>query len=614
MAEKTEKNDLHAMRHSMAHILATAMQELYPDVKFGVGPVIENGFYYDFDLKDSISPEDLPAIQAKMKEIIKANQPFEHQELGIDEATKYFEDRHQPYKVELLHDLKTHGTTVAKDIDRDQLGVENVDKVTTVTLYSNGAFTDLCRGGHLEATGKAGAFKLTKVSGAYWRGKAENPQMQRIYGVAFTTKQELNEYLTMQAEAEKRDHRKLGPALGLYMHSDLVGAGLPLLLPKGETIKYQLKEYMRHKEEALGYQYVSTPVLAHEELYKKSGHATYYAEDMYKIEDDEHNIFYMKPMNCPHHHMIYSQMVQSYRDLPLKLSEGDGLYRKELSGTLTGLIRVRGPISQNDSHIYVEPRHLKTEFIEVLRLFDEVYAETGVKDYWFRLSLPDFSSNKYGGDQKVWEDASESIREALDEYGAKYVEAEGEAAFYGPKLDVQVRSVTGKEDTIATSQVDILVPKRMGLKYTDDDGAEQTPIIIHRAILGSYERFMAFLIEQTAGNFPVWLAPEQVRLATVNDDKAVTSRAAAMRDALKAAGIRVHLDDTPESVGKKIRAASIAKVPYTIVVGEKEAASAEVAPRIRADLGTAEPKLAFEQFVKLVQDEATSRTAQFTLE
>ncbi len=484
-----------------------------------------------------------------------------------------------------------------------------------MTLYQNGPFTDLCRGGHLEKTGDVGAFKLTKVSGAYWRGKSENPQMQRVYGLAFATKEELNSHVQQQLEAQKRDHRKLGPELGLYMNSEIVGAGLPLLMPKGESIKHTLREYMRDKEEALGYQYVSTPVLAHEELYKRSGHAGFYDDDMYKLIDDEDKVFYLKPMNCPHHHMIYEKMVQSYRDLPLKLAEGDGLYRKELSGALSGLIRVRGPISQNDSHIYVQPKDLKAEFLKVLELFKEVYDEVGVKDYWFRLSLPDFSDPKakFTGDKQKWEEASQVIREALQEFGVAFVEAEGEAAFYGPKVDVQIKNVSGHEDSIATSQVDILVPDRMGLKYTDENGSEVAPIIIHRAILGSYERFMAFLIEQTAGNFPVWLAPVQVRLLTVNDSQPVTDRAYAMRDALKAAGVRVEMDVTPESVGKKIRGASMAKVPYTIVVGEKEAEGVEVTPRVRADLGGEVGPLAFEDFVAKLTQEVASRASASSL-
>jgi threonyl-tRNA synthetase len=354
------------------------------------------------------------------------------------------------------------------------------------------------------------------------------------------------------------------------MISEEVGPGLPLWLPKGETIKYLLQEYMRKKEEARGYQYVATPVLAHEDLYIRSGHAEYYNEDMFSLTDGDGKKMYLKPMNCPHHHMIMEKLVTSYRDLPLKLAEAGGIYRNELSGTLTGLIRVRGPITQNDSHIYCTPDQLKAEFLDVLALFKEVYEEVGITDYWFRLSLPDFENKsvKYGGDRAKWDAASTAIREALVEFGTPFVEAEGEAAFYGPKLDVQIRNVTGKEDSIATSQVDILVPERMNLVYVDEHGQEQHPIIIHRAILGSYERFTAFLIEQTAGNFPVWLAPEQVRVLAVSEQ--FNDAALELSATLREKGFRVETDISNESVGKKIRNASVMKVPVKLLIGQKE--------------------------------------------
>lgn len=618
-AATPETDNLYAMRHSLAHILATAVQELYPKAKFGVGPVVEDGFYYDIDVSKSFTPEDLAKIEARMYEIIRADYPFERVERKLEDAIKFVKDQKQDYKVELLNDLKKHGTTSAKDIAADTLGVEGNDaKVTTVSFYKDGPFEDLCRGPHVESTGKVGAFKLTRVSGAYWRGDQKNPQMQRVYGVGFSTKKELGDYLQMMAEAEKRDHRKLGPQLGVYMNSDLVGAGLPLLMPNGETIKHELIEYMRHKEESLGYKYVSTPVLANEELYKRSGHAEYYADDMYSLTDKEGNKFYLKPMNCPHHHMIYSQMAQSYRDLPLKLAESSGLYRHELSGTLSGLIRVRGPISQNDAHIYVTPDQLKAEFLKVLDLFQEVYAETGVKDYWFRLSLPDFSAtkDKYSGDPKVWDHAAQVIREALVESKVKFEEAEGEAAFYGPKLDVQIKNVTGKEDTIATSQVDILVPQRMGLKYIDADGKEQTPIIIHRSLLGSYERFMAFLIEQTEGRFPLWLAPEQVRVATVSDDAKQAKFAAKLIEQLRAADLRTSLDDSNESVGKKIRNAELMKVPYAVVVGDQEVQSGKLTPRLRQDIlaNTGQPStISVEEFISTLLHETKGRVRKSSL-
>jgi threonyl-tRNA synthetase len=355
MSDQDKEQQLYAMRHSLAHIMATAIQELYPKAKFGIGPVVENGFYYDVDLPESLTPEDLDKIESKMHEIVKANYKFEHSEMELDEAISYFKDKKQDYKLDLLEDLKKHGTTVAKDIDRTQLGLEEGSKVDEVSIYTDGPFTDLCRGPHVESTGKVGAFKLMRVSGAYWRGDQKNPQLQRVYGVGFTTKEELKEHLRMLEEAQKRDHRKIGKDMNIFMLSDVVGQGLPLWMPAGETIKHTLMEYMRRKEERLGYRYVSTPVLTGEELYKRSGHAKFYADDMYSLEDREGNKFYLKPMNCPHHHMIFEQMVQSYRDLPLKLAEASGLYRHELSGTLTGLIRVRGAITQNDAHIYVEP-------------------------------------------------------------------------------------------------------------------------------------------------------------------------------------------------------------------------------------------------------------------
>jgi threonyl-tRNA synthetase len=613
MSDQDKEQQLYAMRHSLAHIMATAIQELYPKAKFGIGPVVENGFYYDVDLPESLTPEDLDKIESKMHEIVKANYKFEHSEMELDEAISYFKDKKQDYKLDLLEDLKKHGTTVAKDIDRTQLGLEEGSKVDEVSIYTDGPFTDLCRGPHVESTGKVGAFKLMRVSGAYWRGDQKNPQLQRVYGVGFTTKEELKEHLRMLEEAQKRDHRKIGKDMNIFMLSDVVGQGLPLWMPAGETIKHTLMEYMRRKEERLGYRYVSTPVLTGEELYKRSGHAKFYADDMYSLEDREGNKFYLKPMNCPHHHMIFEQMVQSYRDLPLKLAEASGLYRHELSGTLTGLIRVRGAITQNDAHIYVEPKDVKDEFIKVLQLFKEVYAETGITDYWYRLSLPDFGKDKYEGDKKVWEDASQAIRDALNEFGAKFVEAEGEAAFYGPKLDVQVRNVLGKEDTIATNQVDILVPHRMGLKYTDSEGKEQTPIILHRAILGSYERFIAFLLEHTAGQLPLWLAPEQVRLAPINDSKEIMDYAYSLKGELETVGLRVSVDGSAESVGKKIRAAGLAKVPYTLVIGEKERESGRVSPRLRQGHGEFEGELSVNEFASALQREVSERAPKSVL-
>lgn len=611
-------DELHAMRHSLAHIMATAIVQLWPQAKLGVGPVVENGFYYDVDLgKTRLSEEDFPKIEAAMRQIIKQNQPFEQFNKPIDEAIDWAQQTQQTYKEELLNDLKRAGTTVAKDLESAELGLAATgpSQVNSVSFYKNGDFTDLCRGPHVKSTGQVGVFKLMRVSGAYWRGKETNPQMQRIYGVAFANQADLDKHLTMLEEAKKRDHRKIGQDMNLFMFSDVVGAGLPLWMPAGETIRHELMEYMRTKEQELGYQYVTTPVLAHEELYKRSGHAQFYADDMYSLNDDEGNKFYLKAMNCPHHHMIYERLVQSYRDLPLRLAEPGTIYRNELSGTLTGLIRVRGPITQNDAHIYVRPADLKAEFLKVLELFRDVYELVGIKDYWYRLSLPDFDKNKYAGDRKVWDEAAQLIRQALTEFGANFVEAEGEAAFYGPKLDVQVRNVLGKEDSIATNQVDILVPQRMGLKYVAADGSEQTPIIIHRAIVGSFERFIGFLIEQTAGRFPVWLAPEQIRVATVNQSDQIVKFAQQVVEKGQALGLRIVLDNSSESVGKKIRSAEVMKVPYTLVLGPKEVQEGIVQPRIRQDMQVlaAHPELGVDEFLKTIANEAKARVTLSSL-
>lgn len=613
-------DDLHAMRHSLAHIMATAVTTLWPEAKLGVGPVVENGFYYDIDISGvTISTDDFKKIEEQMRKVINQNQSFEKSEKSIDEALAWAKQAKQPYKEELLNDLKRSGTTVAKDLDADELGTitEGDAAVENVSFYTNGEFTDLCRGPHVESTGKVGAFKLMRVAGAYWRGKESNPQMQRLYGVAFATKEELNNYLQMLEEAKKRDHRVLGERLKLFFISESVGSGLPLLMPRGEKIKSILMDYMREKEEARGYQYVATPVLTQRKLYERSGHAEYYLDDMYATEkDEEGNQFFLKPMNCPHHHMIFEKLAESYRDLPMRLSEHAGLYRYELSGTLTGLIRMRGPITQNDSHTYVTPEQLKQEFIDLLNLFHEVYSETGVQNYWFRLSLPDFSKGKYAGDKEKWEWAAQQIRECLKETGSQFVEELDEAAFYGPKLDIQTKNVLGNEDTIATVQVDILVPERMGITYIDSQGEKQVPVVIHKSIMGAFERFMAFLLEQTGGNLPIWLAPEQLRLVQVKDlpelDKFVDEIATVAREHK----VRVQIDRSNESVGKKIRNAELMKVPYTVVIGEKELETKQLSPRIRSDLAVEnreDKAYPVENFLTSIANEAKGRVQKSSL-
>ncbi|MFZ1812785.1 MAG: threonine--tRNA ligase, partial [Candidatus Saccharimonadales bacterium] len=474
------EDQLYAMRHSLAHITAQAVQHIWPEAKFGVGPVVENGFYYDIDLGETkISEADFKQIEKEMRSIINKNYAFERSEKQIGDAISWSQEAKQPYKEELLNDLKRAGTTIAKDLDAAELGLqaEGEAAVENVSFYTDGDFTDLCRGPHAESTGKVGVFKLMRVAGAYWRGKETNPQMQRLYGVAFATQEELDSYLTMLEEAKKRDHRKLGEELQIFTFSDDVGKGLPLMMPRGSIVKNLLSRYMRQQEEAQDYQYVDTPVITHERLYQKSGHAKFYAEDMFSMEDAEGQKFYVSPMNCPHHHQIYNKVVQSYNDLPLRLAEHAGLYRHELSGTLTGLIRVRGPITQNDAHLYVTKDQLKDEFKKVLELFRDTYDIFGIEDYWYRLSLPDFEKDKYEGDMTVWKESGDLIRQAMDELGVKYVEAEGEAAFYGPKVDVQTRNVLGKEDSIATSQIDVLIPERMDLAYVDSEGNKHRPII-----------------------------------------------------------------------------------------------------------------------------------------
>jgi threonyl-tRNA synthetase len=616
----SDNNQLYAMRHSLAHIMATAVTTLWPEAKLGVGPVVENGFYYDIDIPGvTISTDDFKKIEKQMYKVINQKQDFVRSEKSIDQALKWADKAGQPYKTELLNDLKRSGTTVAKDLDADELGTisDGSSAVENVSFYTNGEFTDLCRGPHVGNTNEVGAFKLMRVAGAYWRGKEGNPQMQRLHGVAFATKEELKKHLLMLEEAKKRDHRVLGERLKLFFMSESVGAGLPLLMPRGEKVKSILMNYMRDKEEARGYQYVSTPVLTQRKLYERSGHAEYYLDDMYATEkDDEGNQFFLKPMNCPHHHMIFEKIVESYRDLPLRLSEHAGLYRYELSGTLTGLIRMRGPITQNDSHTYVTEDQLKSEFIDLLKLFSEVYRETNVKNYWFRLSLPDFSKGKYAGDKKKWEWAAAEIRDCLKQTKSDFVEVLDEAAFYGPKLDVQTKNVTGNEDTVATVQVDILVPERMGITYVDSDATKQYPIVIHKSIMGAFERFMAFLIEQTAGNFPVWLAPEQLRIIQVKDSDEIDAFVDEVAILCRESSVRIEIDRSNESVGKKIRNAELMKVPYSIVVGEKELETKQVTPRVRTDLaveGRVEKTYPLENFIASIVHEAKGRVQKSSL-
>jgi threonyl-tRNA synthetase len=562
-------NDVDEVRHSLSHLMAQVVKEIWPGSLNTIGPVIENGFYTDFELNGKISEDDLPKIEDAMRAKLKDWTHFEKREVSLEEAQQIFRDN--KYKIELAQEFAAEGKGL--------------------TVYTIGGFDDLCKGGHANDLSliDPNSFKLTSTAGAYWRGDEKNIMLTRIYGVAFETKDELEAYLKQQELAKERDHRKLGKELDLFFISEEVGSGLPLMMPRGEIVKSLLMRYMRQEEEKRGYKYVATPVLTQEKLYQQSGHASYYLEDMYSTEtDEEGNKFFIKPMNCPHHHMVFNQIKPSYKQLPLRLSEHAGLYRYELSGTLTGLIRMRGPITQNDSHIYVAKDQVGEEFRSLMLFFEETYRLFGIDDYWYRVSLPDFSKDKFNGDKKLWRDAADEIVKQLDSIGAKYVKEEGEAAFYGPKLDIQTRNVNGKEDSIATVQIDVLVPGRMGLKFVAKDGSIQTPIVIHKSIMGAFERFMGFLIEKTGGHFPFWLAPEQIRIITVNDSvndyvdkvKDILSGVVLMKP-LKYNEVRFSVDNRNESLGKKIKEATELRIPVQLIVGPKDAGSRVVSVRTK---------------------------------
>lgn len=577
---KNSADQLHVMRHSMAHIMAAALQQLYPKAKFGVGPVIDNGFYYDVDIDATLSTEDLAKITKKMQEIINQKLPFERQDVDLDEAIELFKQADQAYKVELLNDLKQHGTTVAKDIDREQLGVENAEKVTTVSLYKTGDFLDLCRGPHLEDTGKAGAFKLTRVSGAYWRGDEKNPQLQRIYGVAFADKAALNTYLEQLAEAEKRDHRKLGKQLDIFEQSDIVGAGLPMFTPKGTAMINAMMNFVREINLSGGYEEVRTGHVTRTELYDISGHSAKFGDDLFIVEAGEDKLA-LKPMNCPHHTQLYARCLHSYRDLPIKYAEFSTLHRNEIKGALGGLTRVRA-LTQDDAHAFVRIDQIRDEIAIVLKQIDRL-MKTYDMNYHVRLSLRDPKNmDAYLGEPGVWDHAEQILVDVLTEVGVKeFIKAEGEAAFYGPKLDVMAVDALGREWQVGTAQLDFNQPERFELSYIDDRGEKQRPVMIHRALNGTFERMLGVLIEHFAGNFPTWLAPDQVRLITLNDSDEIMGKAKEWELSLKELGVRVALDSSSETLGKKIRNAKLSKVPYLIVVGPSEVESEVVGLGIR---------------------------------
>lgn len=562
--EKEKNGKLQNIRHSLAHLLAAAVLELYPDAKRAIGPAIENGFYYDFEFPAPISDEDLPRIEEKMREILPSWKSFERKEISAEEAKKLFAGN--PYKLELIEEYQDQG----------------------LTLYKSGDYIDLCRGGHVDDPSKINpdAFKLTHLAGAYWRGSEKNKMLTRIYGLAFETKKELEEYLETQEEAKRRDHRKLGQELDLFAFSDLVGPGLPLWTVKGTIIREELEKFAKETEEGWGYKRIATPHIAKQKLFETSGHLPYYKDDMYPGMELDDAAYYLKAMNCPTTMALFSQKPHSYRELPLRWAEFGTVYRYELSGVLSGLLRVRG-FTQNDAHIFCAEEQLEDEFVQVMKLHEYYYRDVfGIKDYYVRLSLRDKTKkDKFGGNDEIWDKAESIIRSAIRKSGVPFQEAVGEASFYGPKADFQIKSVVGKEETASTNQIDFIMPSRFGLTYVGADGKDHPVAVIHRAPLGSHERFIGFLIEHYAGAFPLWLSPVQVSVLPISDK--FNDYADKVAGRLKESGIRVELDDRNESIGKKIREAELQKIPYLAVVGakEKEAGAAALRRRGQGDLG-----------------------------
>ncbi|MGK8230252.1 threonine--tRNA ligase [Staphylococcus aureus] len=544
---------LEVLRHSTAHLMAHAIKRLYGNVRFGVGPVIEGGFYYDFDIDQNISSDDFEQIEKTMKQIVNENMKIERKVVSRDEAKELFSN--DEYKLELI---------------------DAIPEDENVTLYSQGDFTDLCRGVHVPSTAKIKEFKLLSTAGAYWRGDSNNKMLQRIYGTAFFDKKELKAHLQMLEERKERDHRKIGKELELFTNSQLVGAGLPLWLPNGATIRREIERYIVDKEVSMGYDHVYTPVLANVDLYKTSGHWDHYQEDMFPpMQLDETESMVLRPMNCPHHMMIYANKPHSYRELPIRIAELGTMHRYEASGAVSGLQRVRG-MTLNDSHIFVRPDQIKEEFKRVVNMIIDVYKDFGFEDYSFRLSYRDpEDKEKYFDDDDMWNKAENMLKEAADELGLSYEEAIGEAAFYGPKLDVQVKTAMGKEETLSTAQLDFLLPERFDLTYIGQDGEHHRPVVIHRGVVSTMERFVAFLTEETKGAFPTWLAPKQVQIIPVNVDLHY-DYARQLQDELKSQGVRVSIDDRNEKMGYKIREAQMQKIPYQIVVGDKEVENNQV--------------------------------------
>ncbi len=576
---------LDLIRHSSAHLMAQAIKRLYPDetIHLGIGPTIENGFYYDIDMERRLTEEDLPEIEKMMNKIAGENLPIEREVVSRDEALAIYKELNDPLKVELIESIPA---------DQD------------LTIYRQGEFFDLCRGPHVPATAKLQVFKLMSIAGAYWRGDSKNKMLQRIYGTAWATKDQLKQHLHFLAEAKERDHRKLGKELGLFFTSQEVGQGLPMWLPKGAAIRRTVERYIVDKELELGYEHVYTPVLGSVDLYKTSGHWDHYQDDMFpKMEMDNEELV-LRPMNCPHHMMVYKNEPRSYRDLPLRVAELGGMHRYEMSGALTGLQRVRYMVL-NDGHTFVRPDQMKDEFKAIVHLIQEVYADFGITDYKFRLSYRDpADKEKYFDNDAIWEMAQRELKETMDELELEYFEAEGEAAFYGPKLDVQVRTALGKDETLSTVQLDFLLPERFELTYKGNDGQDHRPVVLHRGVVSTMERFVAYLIEEYKGAFPTWLAPVQVKLipvSGVHEDYAREIKAILLKK-----GIRVETDFRDEKLGYRIREAQVNKVPVMLVLGDKEVESREVNIRRYGSKDSSNASL--EQFVADLEQEIANRS------
>ena len=568
--------------HTTSHIMAQAIKRLYKDVKLTIGPAIENGFYYDFDTDKHFSEEDFEKIEEEMKKIIKEDLPLERSSLSREKAIKLMKEKNEKYKVQLIEELPE--------------GEE-------ISFYTQGEYVDLCAGPHLMSTGKVKAIKILSTSAAYWKGNQENDSMQRIYGISFPKASQLEEYLKLLEEAKQRDHRKIGKELELFMTHELVGSGLPLYLPNGATIRRILERYIVDKEIDLGYNHVYTPSLANVELYKTSGHWDHYKDDMFPVMKMDNEEMVLRPMNCPHHMLIFKSKTRSYRDMPIRIGELGHDFRYEASGNVCGLERVRA-MCQNDAHLFVRPDQIKEEVGKVVGLILSVYKDFGFKDYTFRLSLRDKNDKKkYFDDDEMWENAESQLREILKELNINFYEAEGEAAFYGPKLDVQIKTALGHDVTISTCQLDFLLPRRFELSYVGEDNKDHTPVVIHRAILGTFDRFIAFLTEETKGAFPLWLSPLQVKILPITDEQ--NKYAEEIQEKLKDKKIRVEIDNSNEKIGYKIRKAQLEKVPYMLVLGAKEMEADAVAVRSRKDGDIGQMKI--DEFISKVQEEIDTK-------